>query len=674
MDSKTNNIINILYTNIKKGKITSARFRDTLIKTLEQYESKTNKLKIVNKKIVLNQQFYMFFIDMFKIAPDDKIYYKEFDKLLNKRLIHKKSSMFPKNLRLISINPNQYCFFVGSLQDISVYKNAEKEVLDHINELDYLYCYLYYFHSYMFSKKLIEQFNVKNLIVMPNNKGFISLQDESIIDNNKYNTLYPLDKIITQALVNHKNVKGSLFTNTHENFTKSFRVNKLNSMNHFIIKSANRKSQFFESTGVELSLNSKIIPSVGVSLSDLKNLPCSKEITIPQHLIDKEDDFLKDYKKSSYGEKEDIEEDDENIYFDMYEIENLSLLIRKKENEFKKEELEYAYVGINEYKDRYLGNKTFQIYLDYIIHILKRLETKEIQLSTTKNYLGLINKHLFRKVYDIYNVEQNYISKYIEYINGNNYSSIDTLITHIKDFFNFSNQNNIDLDINFDHIFYPKSLVYKHEINQILEQIEDNISDITIFKNKSKNIKDIILTLKMMILYGFYFGLRKTELISRLNSDTILLKNNVVMVDVNRDGLKRIGQKLKTVNAKRRIKSIISDEHHMELFEKWFEFISLKKENEFIFNSHNKKELQKVHCANDSMINYISNILKKITRRNCSFHSLRHSYATYEYKRLMKMDFDDTYKMLKLAIRLGHSTSEITFKSYVHYYLLDYID
>ena len=56
-----------------------------------------------------------------------------------------------------------------------------------------------------------------------------------------------------------------------------------------------------------------------------------------------------------------------------------------------------------------------------------------------------------------------------------------------------------------------------------------------------------------------------------------------------------------------------------------------------------------------------------ITSRYCTFHSLRHSFATYQLKELLKNKLDYPYAILQLSMMMGHETPEITISNYIHF-------
>lgn len=48
-------------------------------------------------------------------------------------------------------------------------------------------------------------------------------------------------------------------------------------------------------------------------------------------------------------------------------------------------------------------------------------------------------------------------------------------------------------------------------------------------------------------------------------------------------------------------------------------------------------------------------------------HSLRHSFATYQLKKILEEIDDYPYAMLKLSMMMGHSSYDATLDNYIHY-------
>lgn len=73
----------------------------------------------------------------------------------------------------------------------------------------------------------------------------------------------------------------------------------------------------------------------------------------------------------------------------------------------------------------------------------------------------------------------------------------------------------------------------------------------------------------------------------------------------------------------------------------------------------------------DTEIINITNVIKKITGRYCTFHSLRHSFATYKLEEILKHYMNNPYALIELSMMMGHETPKTTLNSYVHHDLIE---
>lgn len=147
--------------------------------------------------------------------------------------------------------------------------------------------------------------------------------------------------------------------------------------------------------------------------------------------------------------------------------------------------------------------------------------------------------------------------------------------------------------------------------------------------------------------------------------------DGILYVDVNVKGLRKLKLKLKTRSAKRRIMTIIKDKKHLALIKQWYAILEKTKKNgDFIFaRMNNNLTISKSSIDNSEIVN-ITNIIKKITKRYCTFHSLRHSFATYNLAEILKHSTNNPYALIELSMTMGHETPRTTLNSYVHYDLI----
>lgn len=230
------------------------------------------------------------------------------------------------------------------------------------------------------------------------------------------------------------------------------------------------------------------------------------------------------------------------------------------------------------------NNKSDKIILTYILSLINKLEKRELKLSTVKNYIGILNKHIFTKFEDLYNIKKIEVNNFIQRIDSLNYkrNSAKKMLRLTLEFFRFSRIDH-DLNIEIPLLYYPKSLILKDEIDLILDEIETDYIKNSNIQRLGKNHSFIILQKKVLILLGFYTGMRVSELKSRLFQD-IYMYDDILYVDVNAKGLRKLKLKLKTRSAKRRIKTIIKNKKHLALIKKWYGILEKSKKREISYS------------------------------------------------------------------------------------------
>ena len=105
---------------LKNKAFIDSEFKKVIISTIE---ANLEEIEVIAKQIKIDTKFYIIFIkhnnlDKIHDIKKDNLYYKSFIQLKKYNLIHKSSSgFFPKNLKLVSINPNPKSFL---LTDFSI--------------------------------------------------------------------------------------------------------------------------------------------------------------------------------------------------------------------------------------------------------------------------------------------------------------------------------------------------------------------------------------------------------------------------------------------------------------------------------------------------------------------------------------------------------------------------
>ncbi len=307
----------------------------------------------------------------------------------------------------------------------------------------------------------------------------------------------------------------------------------------------------------------------------------------------------------------------------------------------------------------------------YILYLLDRYEKKaKMAASTVKNYIGLLNKHLFSKVEDLSNVQTHELNEILSELERLSYKqkSIRKTRALISTFFTLSNSDHKLNSINLSS--YPKSLIYDHELDEVLSYIEN--STMNQVQRQGIRYRFGILQMEALVLIGFYTGLRKSELRSRLLSD-LYIYGNKLCTDVNKKGLKKLDLRLKTSNAKRRVCTEILNETHMDIIKDFLEIRKrISNKSPFLFLRISENNTIRSKAVDESVFDDITMVLQSLTGRYVSFHSLRHSYATYEVKKILDNVDSDPYALINLSVRMGHESPETTLKVYTHRSVLDF--
>jgi len=670
MNEKIKKVLENFKEEIKKHSVLDIAFIARLIKIIEKNK---DSMIIVNNKFKLDRTFFSNFIKDIDKSKDDCYYYKNFNKLKKFNIIHKSSSYFPKNLSLISINPNHISLLADNFKLVDTFFKEIADVRSKLHIKEYIYLYLRLFHIYPMTPQQLASIKINNIISLEHDKTVVALIHKTLMINkhDKLINLLRLDsyasEIINRCINMYSNESFFEDIKVYEEFVNDYRKRYLDNENLSVIKMINRNYYLLTSSSLKLTLNAKIENTVKLTISELNKVYPNK---VPKHLLEIEKEQLKVIfeKNDEYIDSE----DNSKSYIDIREIEELDEFLKQKDNSPTIKLTQDAIRAVQIYIKMNEKNKSNKIILVYILSLINKLEKRKLKLSTVKNYIGILNKHIFRKFEDLYNIKKYEVDNFIQRIDRLNYkrSSVKKLLRLTLDFFKFSRLKH-GLNIEIPILYYPKSLIFKNEIDLILDEIQNDYIKSIKIQRLGKNHSFIILQKKMLVLLGFYTGMRIGELKSRLFQD-IYMYDDILYVDINRKGLSKLKLKLKTRSAKRRIKVIIKNKKHLTLIKQWYEILGkTKKKGDFIFTKMNNKLTISKSSIDDSEIVNITNIIKKITRRYCTFHSLRHSFATYKVDEILRYSTNNPYALLELSMIMGHETPRTTFNSYVHYDLIE---
>jgi len=679
-------ILENLVLGIKSHPVIDAKFRNMLVSCMQKH---LDEMTIVNKQFKIGIQFFSWFIkdmglDQRSDIKEEKSLYRNFLRLKKFKLIHPKSaSFFPKSLTMLSINPNHFSLLAGELSNLDTFIEAREALLEMLKDKKTkvlaAYIYLRLFHITPMSARTLKELQHDMIIRLPNGRIVLLLKeilDLKVINDTGMYRLQLLDAVISQALISIYQEESCLVfeDNHYEKHMQIFRNRYLEKLTIPLIKNLNKNFHLFYSSPLELTLKAKIISTVPLTLTELENLFSQEQLLSLQQ---QEAEKLRI--KSVFEKREIIRRNqvvsnkkkEKLASYGMMDIEALAHLLRIKGSQFSKQEVEDAIDEIEQYL-----KSTEQLHdhllFDYVLYMLNFLLHRKLALSTVKNYLGLLNKHLFKMVEDLSNIKQHEltaISQRLEVMQYKN-ASVKAVYKNIRRFFKYHKKKYPEL-IDITSFYYPKSLVFRHELDAILEQLELHYKQKYKVKKMGETIKFHILQRKVLVLLGFYFGLRKSEMRSRLLEDFYYYGDDFY-IDVNRKGLKKINRKLKTVQSKRRVHATITDKKHRHIIDEWLHLRKkMSRSYAFLFLAKGATNNILKSAIDEKVFDTLTEVIKEITERYCTYHSLRHSFATYRVKEMLDKGVKTPYALLELSIQMGHQTPDTTLSAYVHAEVLE---
>lgn len=678
---KQEKAFDFLEKGMKKHPSINGWFQKKILRTIKD---NIDAVDVISNKFKLAVKFYDLFIKYNDLDSKDDVktdneYYRNFNRLKKFSLIHPQSAgFFPKNLKLVSINPNHSTLISEQFSSLDMYTEQVDYVRNQLIDSDkysYLFLYIYFrfFHIVTFTHRQLAEIEMDDIIVISEKKAILILYDQllntvNISREERFYKILLLDESVSKFLFLLKKT-GKLFEKhqQYEEHSQKFRKKRLPRLKINTIETAKRNYYLFTQSPIELTVKGKMIPTVSISLAEIEKLFPGK---VPERLMYIERARINNVLTRPKSAKKEQNKSSLSIY----DMESLLALLRVKESDNDiNTKIDDAIQEIELLKSINISLHNSMIF-EYTELLLSLVQKKRIRLSTFKNYMWLLNKHLFMMVEDLSNIKYEEIQKIINRLDRDEYkkSSVIKVRSRIGNFFRFHQRKGIAIP--FQTMFYPKSMLLKSEVDVILEEIKKAYLLEKKVKRIGKNHEYQILQRQTIFLIVFYTGLRRNEIRTRLCKD-IYLYDTTVYVDVNSKGLRKLGLRLKTKNSKRRVEAIIENESHRNIIKT---FISLRnyseKLTEFLFLEQSKNGQLLNKAVNQSVIDGISLIIKKTTRRYCTFHSLRHSFASYRFKELLKKQNNFPYAVLELSIMLGHETPDVTLSSYIHADLMELVD
>jgi len=213
-------------------------------------------------------------------------------------------------------------------------------------------------------------------------------------------------------------------------------------------------------------------------------------------------------------------------------------------------------------------------------------------------------------------------------------------------------------------------LVFDDELDVVLQAIENKA--LMNADRIGSRVEYRVLRDKAIIVIARYTGMRKNEIRGRLMED-VYVYGNTLCVDVNPKGMRKLDMKLKTSTAKRRICTIIENIDHLNIVKQYLNIReNIKNKNKFLFLDIDRNYNIRSKPIRENLFDEFSETLKQVTKRYVSFHSLRHSFASYEVKKILANQDSNPYKLIDLSLKMGHESPETTLKIYTHHSILEW--
>ena len=680
-------VVNTLERKLKKIKSIKSKYKNDLIKDIRNYKG---TLKIVRGKLILNADFIGEIIKSQKLNnksdAENRVWKKLFQVCHKKGLIHKRSSYFSIGLSIVSINPNIPSLYSVKLSHIDNYLNCRDTLYDGVEELSLdeknkvAYRDLRLYQLMPLSDKELSKISTKEITFIDKETAILYIEQNALVQTSiKTYTLIKITGIELVAILKENRDSSIVYPFNSEDIKKDFFSYKnkcYDSLQISAIRMTARNLAILSSSPLQAVIAYDRTILSKMTISELNFLHPNK---VPVYLLINEMKRLRYVKKRASIDKE-SDENEANL-FSIKDLDKLQDLLKTKvASEFHKK-IEVVKNELLKYKVNPDSTAHGKLIVDYIIWLLERAKKrKKMAISTFKGYIGLLQKHLFSKVEDLSQLQPNELDTIIDSLSRLQYKgkSIRKIRALIMLFFKYHNQNQNIAHI--DTASIPKSLIFKEELNEIVLYIANTFGKGTI--RQGRNSRFYVLEIQALIILAFYTGLRKNELRSRLLQD-ISIHDKKIYIDVNSDGLKRLGLKLKTSNAKRRVGATIENEGHLKILKNFLKHReTVKNKSDFLFLEVEKNEFikdeqvfikyrVKSKVLPESEFDEIGAILQNLIHRYVSFHSFRHSYATYEVKKILQNLSSNPHELIDLSVRMGHESPETTLRVYVHRSVLE---
>jgi integrase len=559
---------------------------------------------------------------------------------------------------------------------MDIFCNSQKYVIDKMQKdnMKYLYIYLRFFHSNPLRKVVLSKLTWNDLIIIKEVEQVILYTTKKTIFNEESSVyrLIVLDKIASNCIIRivetleNKSVKIFNDAEECEKFVKKFQFEYLEGLKINSIKNLNKAYYIFYSSPLNTTLDFRTLQAVELTLKEIDILFPG---TVPVLLMKKEEQRISE----TFNKRKNLVNDEVDIsmYTDILDLEALVTILRYKKK-ITSTLIGEAILELKVYKQMH-DSMHAQLIYDYIIYLLHRLKSSgsnKIKHKTFKNNVWILNNYIFRCIENLEEIRDYEISKITLRLENLKLNSQKTSIGILRRFFKYHELNS-NFKINVDMVYYPKSMIFDFEIDKILLEIEKNYRQKNNLVKVGKNHKYNILAQQMIILFGYYFGLRRNEIRSRRKKDFIF-HQNIFYVDINSLGFKKIqGLSMKTSSAKRRVGAIITHTDHLKIIDKFMQYSINFDSDSLLFRATTKDNRIASAVIKENVFDELNKIIKDITQRYCTLHSLRHSFATNIMMDIIEKKIKKPYEFFdELSIPIGHSLPEATTQSYIHWSLI----
>ena len=686
-----NSILNHFYTtssSLDNLSIEEKELLKVIYKELKELD-KSKNLNIKYDKIVFNYQLILQLSKKYIFSKQSIIAHNLCKKLIKHKIIDKKSVIYPKNIKFFSTNPLSHCCLNVDMKKVDPFINIFKKFLEDktLDDDVKLYIYLRVFYIKKLTRNEILSIDENSFINIPNNKFLVI--NKKISNDDAYVPIKILfiDEHIEKLYIKLKETKETIFTKKPNEYNNEFQ--KFINSNNINYSQARIILEFvyqWKNTPLKLTLQKKMrYPKI-----TLHEIDYIYPKYISKSLLLKEKKNMQLYFKTHQ-----VIEDDE--YLDINDRINSYIKYDLKEYDFLKGVLNFPTKDKD--KEKFLDKwykhlekqkndlEIINLIKEYILFILKKVDIRNyndqnkrrntIKMSTAKEYLLIAFKYAFNYIISEGEINSNIVSFINDNLLYNEKLTTKTISTYKRVInlflikftsFNSLDKINSSLDVR-------RSIVFKNEFEEFVDIVHEQEQK-KYHLTRNYKIKSQMRPIYLILLY--YTGLRKEELRTRLLKDIDKINDNEFTIDVNSDGYKATMKstneselKLKTINAKRRVRFKVTNEKHLKMITEYLHWLE-KNNHKFLFPLISPKDIiLKKYIVKNTFFSDLSQLLQNHTKRYTPLHSLRHTFATrYFLKNINQKNYKTI--MYELTNVMGHSDPETTIDNYIHidYYFL----